>query len=285
MIPSNIYVELTNMCNLKCDYCFHGNNSMKRPTGFMSKETFETILEQVKEFRPKLTLHLAGESFLHPLLFDFIRIAKIYNLTVGITTNGTIIDKDDFGILKTGIDIINISYVGEKINSNIYGIIEKNNNIKSNTKIYISIVDNMLTKEHKEELKSIWNNKIGVSKFIIRDLMTWGNTVENNINFNFKKKFFSVIKKSDYIMQIYLNLTMKHICNSVYTTAGILWNGDIVPCCLDYDGKLVMGNIKYDNILNIWNGHKMKELRKTLLKVKDARKHPVCGNCRWEHKI
>ena len=70
------------------------------------------------------------------------------------------------------------------------------------------------------------------------------------------------------------------ICNAVYSSAGILWDGTVVPCCFDFNGAIPLGNVKEKDFLDIWNGPNMEELRRILGSKELAAKHPVCGPCR-----
>ena len=110
--PTTLWVEPTNACNLKCSFCFHCNDSMGRSKGMMSEETFAKVIADVKDFKPQINLHHSGESFIHKKLFDFIRHARKNDLTIGMTTNGTLLERDDFGILETDINHLNISLSG-----------------------------------------------------------------------------------------------------------------------------------------------------------------------------
>ncbi len=85
---------------------------MTRDKGMMTFQTFKKIIDDIKHFGPRVALHHSGESFLHKDLFGFIHYAKEADLTVGLTTNGTMLEKEDFEILNTGIDTLNVSLAG-----------------------------------------------------------------------------------------------------------------------------------------------------------------------------
>jgi len=274
--PTGIYIELTNQCNLRCGYCFHGNDTMTRPEGMMTRDTYMNILSQMRGFKPELSLHLAGESFLHPLLFDFIREAKRLGLRVGITTNGTLLSKDDYGILETGIDVINVSYTGARIDKSLLHLIKFNQWNEHPAEIYLSIVDTGFKKKVLNDFRKAMKNW-GVTDVIVRPLMSWGGSVSKP-----QKILTRFVKRFNITYSLYLWLSGKHVCESVYTTAGVLWNGDVVPCCLDFNGDLIMGNVNREDFLDIWSSLDYLKLRETLNSVRATRKHPVCGRCRYE---
>jgi radical SAM protein with 4Fe4S-binding SPASM domain len=71
-----------------------------------------------------------------------------------------------------------------------------------------------------------------------------------------------------------------NICYFPFTVIEVLWNGDVVPCCYDFNGCLNMGNIYEDSLNNIWNGKRYKELRRLQL----TRKFPTDLLCRRCHR-
>ena len=82
-----IYIEITNICNLKCKFC----PDTSRKKAFMSAEDFEKIIEKVQKHTELVCLHVKGEPLLHPELDKILEIIKKYNLKANITTNGTLI--------------------------------------------------------------------------------------------------------------------------------------------------------------------------------------------------
>jgi MoaA/NifB/PqqE/SkfB family radical SAM enzyme len=101
-----VYLEITNVCNLKCDFC----PATKRKAEFMSEAIFEQILDQIKPFTDYIYLHVKGEPLLHPNLGSFLDISNEKGFQVNITTNGTLIDKvADFLIEKSAVRQINFS--------------------------------------------------------------------------------------------------------------------------------------------------------------------------------
>jgi len=80
-----IYIEITNICNLKCKFCPETN----RKKDFMSIENFEETIKKIHKHTNLVCLHVKGEPLLHPNLEDILKILEKYNLRANITTNGT----------------------------------------------------------------------------------------------------------------------------------------------------------------------------------------------------
>ncbi len=78
---------------------------------------------------------------------------------------------------------------------------------------------------------------------------------------------------------------MRKPCKDIYHQLGIYWNGDVVPCCYDVDGKEVMGNLLENSLQKIWNNERYREFRKKVDNaVMNLQDEPyICITClRWK---
>jgi radical SAM protein with 4Fe4S-binding SPASM domain len=67
-------------------------------------------------------------------------------------------------------------------------------------------------------------------------------------------------------------------CGAPFSEVSILWNGDVVLCCYDYDGFNIIGNIREKPLSEIWEDTKVKEIR-SLFETGQTRKLPLCAYC------
>ena len=81
-----IYIEITNVCNLKCSFC----SEVTKKRRFMTKDEFELILKKINKYTDYIYLHVKGEPLLHKDIIEFINMASKYNIKVNLTTNGTL---------------------------------------------------------------------------------------------------------------------------------------------------------------------------------------------------
>lgn len=102
--------------------------------------------------------------------------------------------------------------------------------------------------------RKIWEILPGIS-LTLRDLTNWGNTLTD------KPK----------IINAYVGT-----CEA-FTVLGVLWDGHVVPCCLDYDGKVVLGDVNKDSLQDILKGQKAERLRKNLNRC--ILSEPYCRQC------
>jgi radical SAM protein with 4Fe4S-binding SPASM domain len=69
----------------------------------------------------------------------------------------------------------------------------------------------------------------------------------------------------------------KPICTYPWTEINIDHDGNLVACCTDYHSTIKFGNVKKDNLLDIWNSPSYKKMRKDLRNYKFN--HPMCKKC------
>ena len=233
----NVYVEITKACNLKCKFCpSQYNNSHK----YLSFDEFKHIIDEIKDYANGIYLHVLGEPLLHPELFDFIDYASKY-LKVSLTTNGHLIKKHYLRLANSPLYVLNIS---------LQSLIHSNN---AEIEEYFKMLD-LLIKERKNKLAihlRIWNDK--------------GDNTTSKLN----NKLDELIKKYHFAEYPYVNISVAEefdwpnitdednlidcSCLGGKSQMGILVNGDITICCLDYLGHTKLGNIyesKFNDILN-----------------------------------
>ena len=290
--PTQVIIETTNRCNLNCPFCLvgmqnelqkkHGNsahNLLTRPMGTMTNETFNCIRKELKLFSiNKVYLHFQGESFLNSLTPEFARQLKSDGMYVGVFTNGqAFTDKLIEDIAKVEIDLIRFS---------VDGASEETYQINRVGGKFKNVFENMkkVVKAHKGKKTRIeWqflplrNNEHEVEK--ARKMAQ-----EMGINF-----FFKGFRETDPELaprnEQYKSKFLKKPCKDIYKQLGFYWNGDVVPCCYDVDGKEIMGNIMKYSLEDIWKNNKYIELRK---KVDEYCKYPdkepeICKTClRWK---
>ena len=228
-----IYIEITNVCNLNCPFC----PQIKREKEFMNIENCTTIINKIKNYTNHIYLHIKGEPLMHPNLDEIIKIANKNNLNINITTNGRLL-KDKLNIINNNkIRQINISLHSFNSLEEIKDIVKLCDNIK-NAYINFRLWNDLDNKEIFDFLDKHYNVKINRKNS------------RNNLN---NHTFLSVDKKFDWPSLNIPVISTKGTCKALKDQIGILVNGDVVSCCLDYNGNTKIGNIfeePFDTILN-----------------------------------
>lgn len=247
-----VYVEITNVCNMNCSFC-HGHKRIPR---LMREEEFSLILKKLKGKTNFIYYHLMGEPLMHPLLPRFLEMANKSGYKSIITTNGTLLKKREEELLSSPLHKINIS-----IHSFENG--ENEAHIK-----YISEVAEFSKKAAKcgtIVVFRLWNNGLdnGKNDLAIKILKesispewtqnTRGFKIGDKIYLEFGERFewpdLSEEVKGE-----------KFFCYGLKDQFGILSNGTVVPCCLDSDGIIGLGNIFEEDIDSILSSKRAADM-------------------------
>ena len=137
-----IYIEITNVCNLKCSFC----PVSTRPKEFMSVDNFEKIIKKIHKYTKLVCLHVKGEPLLHPNLDKFLDVLEKYNMKANITTNGTLI--------KEKLEVLKNSKAVRQINFSIHSITE---NKEINEQYLLDVFSCVEKLEHIIISYRLWN--------------------------------------------------------------------------------------------------------------------------------
>ena len=260
-----IYLEITNICNLKCSFC----PSNRRKKEEMSLDTFKEILPRLKDYTDYLYFHLMGEPLVHSHINEFIDLATVkFGFKINITTNGYLINKIENNI---NIHHLNISLQAIKNDEEI--------------DIYLQNIFTAVDKLHKHGtiiVYRLWNEQAS-SKKIIEKLekyyktnLNGNNKIQDNIYLDREIPFIWPDLNNNYYNE-------EGSCMGLRSHIGILVNGDIVPCCLDYNGTITLGNILNDKIDNILKGKRAKNMQENFLNNKKCEE--FCRHCNFYDRI
>ncbi len=270
---NKIYIEITNICNLKCSFC----SETKREKKNMSLKEFKKVLDKIKEYTDIIYLHVKGEPLLHPQIMDFIKEADKYHLKVNITTNGILL-KEKAKELSTckNINKINISLHSENKKGNyledifeavdiipttiIYRLWTLNNHEldKKSTKTVDKIKDYYsLSTETVDKIKKEKNIKINSHIYVDKDNEFEWPTINNH-------------KSSGY-------------CHALKTHIAILVDGTVVPCCLDAEGIIYLGNIYTQELEEIIQSSRYQDLQHSFQDREPCEE--LCKSCTFKNRF
>ena len=251
---NKVYIEITNICNMNCSFC-HGH---KRPLRKMSKEEFALILDKLSNQTKYIYYHLMGEPLTHPLLPEFIQLANQHGVKSIITTNGTLLNKRKDELLHAGIHKINISLhsfeedTGEEHRRYVRELAEFSKAAAEQGTIIVfrlwnkgydggknDIVFNIL----KETIPGEWSEN------------TRGVRIRNKIHLEWGERFEWPDQDAEVKGE-------KFSCYGLRDHFGILSDGTVVPCCLDSDGVIALGNVFRDDLSSILSSDRASAITK-----------------------
>ena len=270
-----IYIEITNNCNLNCSFC----SKVLKPRRNMTLEEFELILNKIKDYTDYIYLHVKGEPLLHSNVIDFINKANDYNLKVNLTTNGTIFDKYAKELGKCdNLNKINFSLHCEHNKPNYLEDIF--NNIK-----YLSTNTTVIYR-----LWTLKDNKIDdKSTKIVEKLKEYYNLsaetvdkIKNENNIKISSTIY-VDKDNEFVWPEVTNHKSCGYCHALSTHIAILVDGTVVPCCLDSNGVIDLGNIYKDTLEDIINSERYQTLLKSFRDRKPSEE--LCKSCVFKERF
>jgi len=286
---TKIYIEITNSCNLACPFC--PPHARKQET--MTRASFETILSKIEGKAEILYFHVKGEPLLHPELGAFIDSAGRAGFSVHLTTNGTLLaGKMESLRGKTKLDRLNVSLhslgqFGEDERQRLTrDILEaadllSTENRKINPRFLVSL--RLWTKDDIESTRACMHQ---IEEFFALET----DSVETGL----RGKNGLVIREG---MAVHAGETFEWpslngtdfggagFCRALRDQAGILADGTVIPCCLDGDGNLALGNILEDGAA--WDDILGSARARSLYEGFTNRKitEPLCRRCGYRTRF
>ena len=267
-----IYIEITNICNLSCSFCstHHRENKM------LSLDEFSSIIQDVKQYTKYIYLHVQGEPLTHPDFNKILHICDENDVQVQLVTNGTFLYKY--------LDIYSHPSL-RKISISLQSIEYQAVNLEDYMHTLITFIDYSATFKHPIVEVRFWRNdqydlpKTKKCMDILNEKYTLSLTERNNhyrIKENIYVDFDNMFSWPDLEN---MPLEKNGTCLGAKTQIAILSNGDVVPCCLDTDAHVLLGNIFKNDLNTILNDEPYKKL------VKEFNDHkienPFCLRCTY----
>ncbi len=258
-----IYVEITNKCNLNCSFCKGTNREGK----FIDMDSFSILLNKLKGYTKYLYFHIMGEPLLHPHINELIDMAS-KDYYINITSNGYLIDRI---VNNKNIRQLNISLhsfdkrYGKSLDEYLDNIFSCTDILNSNGTIinYRIWVDSVNKSDVINRLESKYKFKIGN-----KDKVKLG----NNIFYEIENEFIWPSLDNDYY-------SSTGSCMGTRDHIGILVDGTVVPCCLDSDGIINLGNVYKNDINDIINSDIFRNINEGFLC--NEKRSELCKKCNF----
>ena len=273
---SRAYVEITNICNMSCSFC-HGT---KRKKEQMSLGEFARIVGNLRGVTEYLYLHVLGEPLTHPMLPTFIEYASACGFKVAITTNGTLLDKRGDDLIKAGVYKINVSLHSfeaadeakqEEYVRSCVSFADKASKAGVLTVLRLwnrtsecEILNDKTVETIREQLGDGWT--FGARGARIRDKL--------HLEYGDRFEWPDICGE---------DLGDKVFCHGLGDHFGILVDGSVVPCCLDAEGDMVLGNIFKEDIRAILSSERALSIKAGFENKKGVEE--LCRKCKYARRF
>lgn len=249
---SRAYIEITNICNMHCSFC-HGHSRASRR---MSQEEFSRILDQLRGQTKYIYYHLMGEPLTHPELPKFLKMAAEREFRSMITTNGTLLSKRGEEILAAGLHKVNISVHSFEEGS------------EEDHQKYLSEIADFAERASKAGVivvLRLWNQGYDDGRndqvlSFLQERLT-GDWAENTRGIRIREKLFLEWGDRFEWPDAEANVQGESVfCYGLRDHFGILCDGTVVPCCLDSDGVINLGNVYQEELADILKSERAENI-------------------------
>lgn len=278
-----IYIEISNICNLQCSFC----PVVERDNEVMSLNDFKKVFSQAQPLAKEVCLHLMGEPLAHPEFEQIINYCESQKAVLKITTNGINLHKFPKLLASDCIKQINFSVQSYK-----------DNFPDKNLSPYMQMLMEFTTNLHQLNPNTYFNFRL------------WNDGVEGNENdevFDLIENYYNVIinrkidvasiKSKKIIEKIYLHFDSRFEwpsldrplqgetgrCHGVKGHVGVHADGTVVPCCLDKEAVIKLGNVFENNLGDILNNERTSRMREGFAQNKLV--EDLCKHCSYINRF
>lgn len=248
-----VYLEISNICNLSCRFC----PGTRRARKAMTEAEFSVLLPKLRPYTDYLYFHLMGEPLLHPKLERFLQLAGAYGFKVILTTNGTLLKKQQTMLLR--------SPALHKINISLHAF--EANDLTVPFEAYLSdcFAFGQAAAGKKLVVYRLWNNggENAQNQQILDAMHRYfpGNWVQERLGTRISDRtYLEYGDKFDWPDLTAAEGDSCVFCYGLRDQLGILCDGTVVPCCLDHEGDLALGNLLAQDMEEILQSSRAKAI-------------------------
>ena len=250
---NKVYLEISNVCNLKCAFC----PGTKRKHHVMTEEEFTSLLPKIRPYSDFLYFHLMGEPLLHPHLERFLQLAGEAGFKVILTTNGTLLAKQQEMLLR--------SPALHKVNVSLHAFEANDLAVPFSKYLEDCFAFGQAAEGKTLVVYRLWNNggQNEMNNQILETMRTYfpsewvhvrkGTRIGDRVFLEYGDKF-------DWPDLSAENTGDRVFCYGLRDQIGILCDGTVVPCCLDHEGDIALGNLHKESMAQILEKDRAKAI-------------------------
>ena len=271
-----VYVEISNICNLSCAFC-PGTGRAQR---ILSPAEFRTITDRLKGHTSYLYFHLMGEPLLHPQLEELLRIAGEGGFRVMITTNATLLpERGQLLLASAAVHKVNLSL--QSFEANAGGSLE------AYLEGCVDFVKKAASRGILCEFR-LWNQ--GGLESRNREILEllarsfpgpWGQS-RNGQQLS-ERVWLDPGERFDWPDLSLEEQDRPLFCYGLRDQIGVLCDGTVVPCCLDHEGDIPLGNLLRQPLEEILESPRAKSIYKGFSRREAV--EPLCRRCGYARRF
>ena len=253
---------------------------MTRASKFMLVEEFQEIVRKIRPFTNYIYLHVLGEPLLHPHLDELLTIAETAGLNINITTNGGLLERKKEILLKHSIRQINISLhdaeeniMPEKWADYFQSALNFTTEVAPNAYVCLRLWNT--TNESSAGFNKLCLDSIA-SKFNLPTEFLTEKTNGNGLRLG-EHIFLQRSPRFEWPNEKHKGTQTQKNCYALRDHIAILADGQVVPCCLDADANMKLGNIFSYELFDILQTSRAKDIKKGFEQRKVV--EPICATC------
>ena len=270
------YLEITNVCNLRCAFC----PGTRRAPRFMTRDEFTTLAARLRPYTDYLYLHLMGEPLLHPELPALLDAAGALGFRVIVTTNGTLLHSRGGALIAApAVHKVNISL--QSFEANTGGEL---NSYVNQCAAFAAQMD----AAGKLCVLRLWNEN---------GLNALNPDIEAILAAHFPRPWRAARNSAGLAERVWLEPGEKFdwpdiaaedggarvFCYGLRDQIGVLADGTVVPCCLDNEGALALGNLFRQALSDILVSLPACAIREGF--ARGERAAPLCRRCGYAERF
>jgi radical SAM protein with 4Fe4S-binding SPASM domain len=313
--PTHLFIDVTNICNLRCILCPTGVGAPGRKKGIMPLETFKKIVHEMQRYLISIDLFNWGEPLLNKQVYDMIRYAHKHHIVTSVSTNFNYFsEKSAEDLISSGLDFLILSIDGvsqetyeqyrvggdfQKVMSNLSLLIDKRGKLGKKNPFVCWQFLVMRHNEHEVEIAKKMAEDLGVDTITIghaylpidtrQNANLW--LPKNPAYHRYNVQELEKIWEAQEIQQAQAppNPTREHAftedlkrrvhCLWLWTQSTINWDGSISPCCAIYDPSDDFGTLSNNHFKKVWNNEKYRASRRFSSKGETSGIRTVCMRC------
>ncbi len=270
-----VYLEISNVCNLRCSFC----PGTRRAPHVMGEEDFTVLATKLRPWTDYLYFHLMGEPLCHPHLARFLQIAGDMGFKVILTTNGTLLPRQqDMLLASPGLHKVNISLHAFEAND-----------LAVPFRDYLAgcMAYGQAAAGKKLTVFRLWNQggadkQNGQILAALEDAFPRPWAAESRGTRIGDRVYLEHGDKFDWPDLTAQDGGERCFCYGLRDQIGVLCDGTVVPCCLDHEGDISLGNLLEQELEEILASHKARSIYDGFSQGRAL--DPLCRRCGYAHQ-